>query len=44
MLEKLRELRWNYLAEHPRWMEESGFRGVDIHWAIAGHAIVSGTK
>lgn len=58
MLDKLRELRWNYfrypdddsidqpstVAEHLRWMEEAGFRGVDIAWAIAGHAIVSGTK
>ena len=58
MLDKLRELRWNYfrypdddsidqpstVAEHLRWMEEAGFRGVDIAWALAGHAIVSGTK
>ena len=58
MLEKLRELRWNYFrypdddtadqpstaAEHLRWLEEAGFRGVDIHWALAGHAIVSGVK
>jgi tRNA (cmo5U34)-methyltransferase len=58
MLEKLRELRWNYfrypddntadqpstMAEHLIWMEEAGFRGVDIHWAVAGHAILSGTK
>lgn len=58
MLDKLRELRWNYfrypdddsidqpstVAEHLRWMEEAGFRGVDIAWAVAGHAIVSGTK
>ena len=58
MLEKLRELRWNYfrypdddaidkpstVAEHLTWLEEAGFRGVDVSWAIAGHAIVSGTK
>jgi len=58
MLEKLRELRWNYfrypdddsidqpstVAEHLTWMEEAGFSGVDIHWAVAGHAIVSGVK
>lgn len=58
MLEKLRELRWNYfrypdddtadqpstMAEHLVWMEEAGFRGVDIHWAVAGHAIVAGTR
>lgn len=58
MLEKLRELRWNYfrypdddsvdqpstVAEHLKWMEEAGFRGVDLYWAVAGHAIVSGTK
>lgn len=58
MLDKLRELRWNYfrypdddsidqpstVAEHLRWMEEAGFRGVDVAWAIAGHAIVSGAK
>lgn len=58
MLDKLRELRWNYfrypdddtidqpstVAEHLRWLEEAGFRGVDIAWAVAGHAIVSGTK
>ncbi len=58
MLEKLRELRWNYfrypdddavdkpstVAEHLRWLEEAGFRGVDVYWAVAGHAIVSGVK
>jgi tRNA (cmo5U34)-methyltransferase len=58
MLEKLRELRWNYfrypdddsvdqpstLAEQLSWMEEAGFRGVDVYWAVAGHAIVSGMK
>jgi SAM-dependent methyltransferase len=58
MLEKLRELRWNYfrypdddsvdqpstIREHLEWMEEAGFRGVDLHWAMAGHAIVSGVK
>lgn len=58
MLEKLRELRWNYfrhpdddtidqpstVAEHLSWLSEGGFRGVDIHWAVAGHAIVSGVK
>lgn len=58
MLDKLRDLRWNYfrypdddgidqpssVAEHLRWLEEAGFRGVDIAWAVAGHAIVSGTK
>jgi len=58
MLEKLRELRWNYfrypdddavdqpstMAEHLRWLEEVGYRGVDISWAVAGHAIVSGMK
>ncbi|MEZ5830412.1 MAG: class I SAM-dependent methyltransferase [Dongiaceae bacterium] len=58
MLEKLRELRWNYfrhpdddsidqpsgVAEQLLWLGEAGFRGVDIHWALAGHAIVSGVK
>jgi hypothetical protein len=58
MLDKLRELRWNYfrhpeddaidqpstIKEHLAWLEEAGFRGVDLHWAVAGHAIVSGTK
>lgn len=58
MLEKLRELRWNYfrypdddtgdqpstIAEQLTWMEEAGFRGVDVYWAVAGHAIISGTK
>ena len=58
MLEKLRELRWNYfrhpeddaidrpstIREHLEWLEEAGFRSVDLHWAIAGHAILSGTK
>lgn len=58
MLEKLRELRWNYFrypdddavdqpstaAEHLRWLEEVGYRGVDLSWAVAGHAIVSGMK
>ena len=58
MLEKLRELRWNYfrypdddsidqpstIREHLEWMEEAGFRGVDLHWAMAGHAIVSGAR
>lgn len=32
------------MAEHLSWMEEAGFRGVDTHWAMAGHAIVSGMK
>ncbi|HEV8389679.1 MAG TPA: class I SAM-dependent methyltransferase [Dongiaceae bacterium] len=58
MLERLRELRWNYfrypdddsvdqpstVAEHLKWMEEAGFCGVDIYWAVAGHAIVGGLK
>ncbi|HEY1384807.1 MAG TPA: class I SAM-dependent methyltransferase, partial [Dongiaceae bacterium] len=58
MLEKLRELRWNYfrypddnpidrpstIAEHLIWLAEAGFRGADVHWALAGHVIVSGTK
>lgn len=58
MLDKLRELKWNYfrhpdddpidrpssVAEHLRWLEEAGFRGVDVFWAVAGHAIVSGVK
>lgn len=58
MLEKLRELRWNYfrypeddaidrpstIKEHLEWLEEAGFRDVDLYWAVAGHAIVSGTK
>jgi tRNA (cmo5U34)-methyltransferase len=58
MLDKLRELRWNYfrypeddaidqpstIREHLEWLEEAGFRGVDLHWAVAGHAIVSGTR
>jgi len=58
MLEKLRELKWNYfrypdedsidqpstVAEHLRWLEEAGFRGVDVYWAVAGHAVVSGVK
>jgi tRNA (cmo5U34)-methyltransferase len=58
MLEKLRELRWNYfrypdddsidqpstVAEHLIWLAEAGFRGVDVFWAVAGHAIIGGTK
>jgi tRNA (cmo5U34)-methyltransferase len=58
MLEKLRELRWNYfrypdddavdqpstVAEHLKWLEEVGYRGVDLSWVVAGHAIVSGMK
>src|SRR5262249_55907049 len=58
MLEKLRELRWNYfrypednsidrpstIREHLEWLEEAGFHGVDVYWAMAGHAIVSGVK
>lgn len=58
MLEKLRELRWNYfrypeddaidqpstIKEHLEWLEWAGFRGVDLYWAMAGHAIVSGTR
>jgi tRNA (cmo5U34)-methyltransferase len=58
MLEKLRELRWNYfrypdddtadqpstMAEHLSWLSEAGFRGVDVYWAVAGHAVVSGMK
>jgi tRNA (cmo5U34)-methyltransferase len=58
MLEKLRELRWNYfrypdddpidkpstVVEQLAWMMEVGFRGVDVFWAVAGHAIISGTK
>ena len=58
MLDKLRELKWNYfrypdddsidqpstIVEHLSWLEEAGFRGVDLSWAVAGHAIVSGTK
>ncbi|WP_119301287.1 class I SAM-dependent methyltransferase [Dongia deserti] len=58
MLDKLRELRWNYfrypdddaidqpstIKEHLAWLEEAGFRGVDLYWALASHAIVSGTK
>ena len=58
MLEKLRELRWNYfrhpdedpidqpstIKEHLEWLEGAGFCGVDLYWALAGHAIVSGTK
>ena len=58
MLDKLRELKWNYfrhpdddsidqpssVAEHLRWLEEAGFRGVDVFWAVAGHAIVSGVQ
>ncbi len=32
------------IAEHSIWMEEAGFRCVDLHWAMAGHAIVSGMR
>lgn len=32
------------IAEHLRWLEEAGFDGVDLHWAMAGHAIVGGTR
>jgi hypothetical protein len=32
------------VAEHLSWLEEAGFRGVDVYWAVAGHAILSGTK
>jgi tRNA (cmo5U34)-methyltransferase len=32
------------IKEHLEWLEEAGFRGVDLHWALAGHAIVGGMK
>jgi tRNA (cmo5U34)-methyltransferase len=58
MLDKLRELKWNYfrypdddavdqpstVKEHLLWLEEAGFHGADLYWAMAGHAIVSGSK
>ena len=58
MLDKLRELRWNYfrhpeddtmdqpstIAEQLGWLTEAGFRGVDVHWVLAGHAILAGSK
>lgn len=32
------------IKEHLEWLEEAGFRGVDLYWAMVGHAIVSGVK
>jgi tRNA (cmo5U34)-methyltransferase len=32
------------VAEHLDWLQEAGFGSVDIYWAVAGHAVVSGTK
>jgi tRNA (cmo5U34)-methyltransferase len=32
------------LPEQLRWMEESGFEGVDAFWARAGHALLGGYK
>ncbi len=30
------------LPEQLRWMEEAGFKGVDVFWARAGHALLGG--
>jgi tRNA (cmo5U34)-methyltransferase len=32
------------LHEHLRWLEEAGFRAVDVYWLKAGHAIYGGRK
>lgn len=32
------------LPEQLRWMEETGFEGVDVFWARAGHALLGGYK
>ena len=51
-----RRTKWNYyefpdefdkpspLADHLRWLEQSGFREVDVYWLKAGHAIYGGRK
>jgi tRNA (cmo5U34)-methyltransferase len=32
------------LPEQLRWMEDAGFEGVDVFWAMAGHALLGGYK
>jgi len=29
------------LTDHLDWLREAGFDGVDVHWLVAGHAIIS---
>ena len=54
--EQFVESQWNYfdypdpgdkpssVAEQIRWLEEAGFTGVDVFWAMAGHAVYGGYK
>lgn len=51
-----RREKWNYyefpdtfdkpspLPDHLKWLEQAGFREVDVHWLKAGHAIYGGRK
>jgi tRNA (cmo5U34)-methyltransferase len=32
------------VAEHVAWLEAVGFRAIELHWLVAGHAIVSARK
>lgn len=32
------------LVEQLDWLRESGFRAVDVHWLVAGHAVFSGVR
>jgi SAM-dependent methyltransferase len=32
------------VAEHVRWLGAAGFEAVDLHWLVAGHAILSARK
>jgi len=32
------------IAEHIHWLEAAGFEAVDLHWLLAGHAILSARK
>jgi len=32
------------LFDHLKWLEQAGFVGVDVHWLLAGHAIMAGYK
>ncbi|MGH6945656.1 MAG: class I SAM-dependent methyltransferase [Geminicoccaceae bacterium] len=32
------------VAEHVRWLEAAGFEGIDLHWMLAGQAILSARR
>jgi tRNA (cmo5U34)-methyltransferase len=32
------------IAEHVSWLAAAGFEAVDLHWRLAGHAILSARK